>query len=65
MPARSVGELQTSVKSNHDNPVSGNHPSTNTLNAQWKIKYLPRGRGGMGAKLFLQLYTQHNASKNR
>ena len=43
------GGGQASAKGNHDNPVSGNHPGTVTLNTQWKIKYLqysPRGRGG-------------------
>ena len=30
--ARSVGELPASAKDNHDNPVSGNHPGTVTLN---------------------------------
>ena len=43
-------------KGNHGNPVNGNHPSTVTLNTQWNIEfphqYLPRRRGGTGAKLF-------------
>ena len=41
MPARSEGEPQTHTKGNHDNPVSGNHPGTVTLNTQWNIEYLP------------------------
>ena len=41
VPARSVGDPQTSVKGNHDNPESGNHPGTVTLNTQWNIEYLP------------------------
>ena len=54
MPIRSVRELAR-VEGNHDNPVSGNHPGTITLNTQWNIEYyqyLPRGRGGTRAKLF-------------
>ena len=51
MPERSMGEPQAHAKHNHDNPVSGNHPGTVTLNSQWNIEYLPRGRGGTGAKL--------------
>ena len=41
MPVRSVGEPQAHAKGNHDNPVSGNHPGTVTLNTQWNIEYLP------------------------
>ena len=55
MPAKSVGEPQTSGKGNHDNTASGNHPGTVTLNTQWKLNtyhYLPKGKGGTGAKLF-------------
>ena len=68
VPVRSVGGggVQASANGNHDNPVSSNHPGTVTLNTQWKIRYLqcsPRGRGGMGTKLFAQLYTRHNESK--
>ena len=54
LPVRSVGEPQACAKGNHDNPVSSNHPGTVTLNTQWNIEYLnqylPRGRGGTGAK---------------
>ena len=35
------GGPQASANGNHDNPGSSNHPGTVTLNAQWKIKYLP------------------------
>ena len=47
-----VSVPQACTKGNHDNPVSGNHPGTVTLNTQWNIDYLPRGRGGTGTKLF-------------
>ena len=54
MPVRSVGELQACAKGNQDNPVSGNHPGTVTLNTQWSIEYLPiltqrEGRDGSTA----------------
>ena len=55
MPARSVGELQERVKGNHDNPVSGKHPGTVTLNTQWNIDYLPiltKREGRDGSKAF-------------
>ena len=58
MPVRSVRELQACAKGNHDNPVSGNHPGTVTLNTQWNIEYLPiltqrEGREGRdGSKAF-------------
>ena len=52
------GEPQARAKGNHENPVSGNHPGTVTLNTQWNIEYLQilttreGGGGGAGAKLF-------------
>ena len=69
VPVRSVGEPQARAKGNHDNPVSGNHPGTVTLNTQWKNEYLPmltqrEGRDGRdGSKAFLELYMRHNMSK--
>ena len=58
MPARSVGELQAHMKGNHDDPVSGNHPGTVTLNTQWNIEYfnlpiLTKREGRDGSKAFL------------
>ena len=41
MPVSSVGEPQARAKGNHDNPVSGNHPGTVTLNTQWNVENLP------------------------
>ena len=55
VPVRSVGEPQAWAKGNHDNPVSGNHPGTVTLNTQWNIEYLPiltQRKGRDGGKLF-------------
>ena len=60
VPARSVGEQKASMKGNHDNPVSGNHPGTITLNTQWNIEYYPNAylEGGEGREqsFFLQLH---------
>ena len=48
----SVGGPQASANGNHDNPVSGNHPGTVTLNTQWKIDtcntHLEGGEGREG-----------------
>ena len=55
VPVRSVGEPQARAKGNHDNPVSGNHPGTVTLNTQWNVESLPiltRGEGRDGSKAF-------------
>ena len=42
MPVRSVGKPQACMKVNDDNPMSGNHPGTLTLNTQWNVeKNLP------------------------
>ena len=66
VPVRSVGEPQARAKGNHDNPVSGNHPGTVTLNTQWNNEYLPmltQREGRDRSKAFLQLYMRHNTSK--
>ena len=55
VPVRSVGEPQARAKGNHDNPVSGNHPGTVTLNSQWNNEYLPmltQREGRDGSKAF-------------
>ena len=43
------------AKVNHDNPVSGNHPGSVTLNTQWNVENLPiltAEKGGTRTKLF-------------
>ena len=65
VPANSAGGPQASANGNHDNPVSGNHLGTVTLNTQWKIRYLqysPRGRGD-GSKAFC--VTVHMAQREQ
>jgi len=57
VPVRSVGELQACAKGNHDNPVSGNHPGTVTLNVE-NLPILTHREGMDGSKAFLSNYTR-------
>ena len=61
VPVRFVGEPQARMRGNHDNPVSGKHPGTVTLNSQWNVEnlsILTRREGRNGSKAFLSNCTR-------